>query len=86
MLAIKRLAGVAPEGDIKECTFASAKANKADSTLALKPREDITRNPKQGNQYAYTCMRRSKKTFKEKKVYRLLVDVNLLWGEIRIQD
>ena len=27
-------------------TFASAQVNKAESTLALKPRGDITRNPK----------------------------------------
>ena len=31
-------------------TFASAKANKAEPTLALKPKGDITRNPKQGYQ------------------------------------
>ena len=29
-------------------TFASTKVNKAEPTLALKPRGDITRNPKQG--------------------------------------
>ena len=32
-------------------TFASAKANKAEPTLALKPRGDVTRNPKQGYQW-----------------------------------
>ena len=52
MLVIKRLAGVAPEEDLRECiyiTFTSAKqANKAEPTRALKPRGDVTRNPKQG--------------------------------------
>ena len=41
-------------------TFASAqKANKAEPTLALKPRGDITRNPKQGYQWPQkrTCVR-----------------------------
>ena len=33
-------------------TFTSAKeANKAEPTLALKPRGDVTRNPKQGDQW-----------------------------------
>ena len=32
-------------------TFASAKANMAKPTLALKPRGDVTRNPKQGYQW-----------------------------------
>ena len=41
-------------------TFASAKiANKAEPTLALKPRGDVTRNPKQGYQWPpkRTCVR-----------------------------
>ena len=41
-------------------TFASAKiANKAEPTLALKPRGDVTRNPKQGYQWPQkrTCVR-----------------------------
>ena len=32
-------------------TFASTKANKAEPTMALKPREDVTRNLKQGYQW-----------------------------------
>ena len=44
-------------------TFASAKiANKAEPTLALKPRGDLTRNPKQGYQWPQkrTCVRPKK--------------------------
>ena len=39
-------------------TFASTKANKAEPTLALKPREDVTRNPSQGYQWPqnWTCV------------------------------
>ena len=33
-------------------TYASASSNKAEPTLALKPRGDITRSPKQGYQMA----------------------------------
>ena len=49
-------------------TFASAKiANKAEPTMALKPRGDVTRNPKQGYQWPQkrTCVRQ--KTLKKKK-------------------
>ena len=51
MLAVKRSAGVVPEVDLGECTLHLSppkQANKADPTLALKSRGDITRNPKQG--------------------------------------
>ena len=55
MLAVKRLAGVAPEVDLGECTlhFASAKqVNKAaEPTLALKPIGDVTRNSKEEYQW-----------------------------------
>ena len=52
MLAAKSLAHVAPKMDLRECTLHSPlqKSNKAEPTLALKPRGDITRNPKQGYQ------------------------------------
>ena len=49
LLTVKRLAGVA-EVDLRECvcnTFVSAKVNKAELTLALKPKGYVTRNPKQ---------------------------------------
>ena len=54
MPTIKRLAGVAPEMDLWECTLHSPlqkkqqQVNKAEPSLVLKPRGDITRNPKQG--------------------------------------
>ena len=48
MQATKRLASVAPEVDLEECTLhlPLQKANKAEPTLALSPRGDVTRNPK----------------------------------------
>ena len=51
--AAKRSASVAPEVDLGECTLHSPpqKANKAEPTLALNPRGDVTRNPKQGYQW-----------------------------------
>ena len=51
--ATKRSASVAPEVDLGECTLHSPpqKGNKAEPTLALNPRGDITRNPKQGYQW-----------------------------------
>ena len=46
-------------------TFASAKKNiyKAEPTLALKPEEDVTKNPKQGYQWPWkrTCVRQKLK-------------------------
>ena len=69
MLATKRLARVAPEVDLGECTLhlPPQKSNKAEPTLALKPRGDVTRNPKQGYQWPQkrTCV--SAKNFKKKK-------------------
>ena len=60
-------------------TFASAKiANKAEPTLALKPRGDVTRNPKQGYQWPQkrTCVRQ--KLFKKKKKKKKNVDAGLI--------
>ena len=58
--ATKRSVSVAPEVDLGECTLYSPplKANKAEATLALKPRGDVTRNPKQGYQWPQkrTCV------------------------------
>ena len=51
-------------------TFASAMRIKAEPTLALKPRGDVTRNPKQGYQWPQnrTCeCVPAKKTLKKKK-------------------
>ena len=48
-------------------TFTSAKhANKAEPTLALKPRGDVTRNPKQGYQWPQNRTHVSAKNFKKK--------------------
>ena len=63
MLAIKRLESVAPKVDLGEYTLHSPlqKMNKAEPTLPLKPRGDVTRNPKQGYQWppkrACVCVR-----------------------------
>ena len=48
MLATKRLAGVAPEVNLRECITCMplSCANKA-----LKPKGDVTRSPKQGYQW-----------------------------------
>ena len=61
MLVTKRSAGVAPDVNLREraiCTHALS-ANKAEPILALKPRRDITRSPKQGYQWPhkinYSC-------------------------------
>ena len=62
--AAKRLANVAPEVDLGECTLhlSPQKVNKAEPTLALNPRGDVTRNPKQWPQKR-TCV--SAKNFKK---------------------
>ena len=53
MLVVKTLASVAPEVDCRECALHSPpqKANKAEPTVALKHRGDVTRNPKQDYQW-----------------------------------
>ena len=50
MLSVKRLAMCSTRGGFQGMyiTFTSINANKAEPTLALNPRGDITRNPKQG--------------------------------------
>ena len=50
MLAAKRSPWVAPEVNLGKCTLhlPLQKANRAEPTLALKPRGDVTRNPKRG--------------------------------------
>ena len=69
MPATKRLAIVAPEVELGECTLhlPPQKANKAEPTLALKPRGDVTRNAKQGYQRPLkrTCV--SAKNFLKKR-------------------
>ena len=54
-------------------TFASAKkANKAELTLALKPRGDITRKPKQGYQWPPKRTRIHQKLFKKRSFTKSL--------------
>ena len=49
MLVTKRSAGVAPEVNLRE-HITHMPVPSANKTLALKPRGDITRSPKQGYQ------------------------------------
>ena len=60
MSDIKRSAGVAPEVSLRECTLHShpQKSNEVEPTLALKPRGDVTKNPKQRYQRSQnrTCV------------------------------
>ena len=51
MLAVKRLAGVAPEVNLRNSV--QARKHASESTLALKPRADVTRSPKQGYQWPH---------------------------------
>ena len=55
MLATERLAGVAPEVNLRECVIHTPllSSNKAEPTLALKPGGDVTRSPKQGYQWLH---------------------------------
>ena len=55
MLAAKKTAGVAPEVNLRECTSHTPlpSVNKAEPTVALKPRGDVTRSPKQGYQWPH---------------------------------
>ena len=45
MLAVKRLADVAPEVDLGQCTLLHSPLQNAKKNKALKPRGDVTRNP-----------------------------------------
>ena len=60
MLALCTSKGVAPEVNLRECILhmPPPSANKAEPTLALKPRGDVTRSPKQGYQWPHkwTCV------------------------------
>ena len=60
MLAIYTGRGVAPEVNLRECISHTPlqSLNKAEPTLALKPRGDVTRSPKQGYQglQKWTCV------------------------------
>ena len=69
VLAAKRSACVAPEVDLGECILHSLlqEANKAEHTLTLKHRGDITRNPKQGYQWPQKGHVSAKKLLKKRK-------------------
>ena len=69
MQAVKRSAHVVPEVDLKECTLHSPpqKENKIEPTLALRPREDITRSPGRIKGHV------SDKNFKKKEGIKLLL-------------
>ena len=74
MLAIYTGRGVAPEVNLREHISHTPlqSSNKAEPTLAFKPRGDITRSPKQGYQWPQNG-HVSKKKFKEKKKLSLLL-------------
>ena len=63
--------GVAPEVNLREHILRTPppSANKAEPTLALKPRGDVTRSPKQGYQWPHkwTCVQQNFKIKKIKK-------------------
>ena len=60
MLAVYTGSGVAPEVNLKERISRTPPqgSNKAEPTLALKPRGDVNRSPKQGYQWPqkWTCV------------------------------
>ena len=53
MLTSIQSAGVAPEVNLRNSLHAGDKAHKRGITLALKPRGDVTRSPKQGYQWPH---------------------------------
>ena len=76
MLAIKRSAGVAPEVNLREHVthMPPPSANKAEPTLALKPRGDVTKSPKQGYQWPHKKDSCPPKISKKKDLRRLKTD------------
>ena len=71
MLALYTGKGVTPEVNLREhisCTPPHS-SNKAEPTLALKPRGDVTRSPKQGYQWPHkwTCVLQNFFFLKKKK-------------------
>ena len=80
MLALYTGKGVTPEVNLREriSHMPPHSLNKAEPTLALKPRGDVTRSPKQGYQWPHkwTCVQQN--FFLKKKEYFL----NFTQGEI----
>ena len=74
MLAIYTGRGVTPELNLREHISSTPQqsSNKVEPTLALKPRGDMTRSPKQGYQWPHkwTCVT-CKQKFKKKKIQYL---------------
>ena len=68
MLALYTVKGVAPEVNLRERILRTPlpSTNKAEPSLALKPRGDVTRSPKQGYQWPHkwACVQQK---FKKKK-------------------
>ena len=64
MLVLYTGTGVAPEVNLREHITGTPlpSTNKAEPTLALKPRGDVTRSPKQGYQWPHkwTCVQQKK--------------------------
>ena len=79
MLAIYTGRGVAPEMNLREriSRMPLQSSNKAEPTMALKPRGNITRSPQQGYQWPqkWTCVQQ-KFLKKEKKVTNHLQNIN----------
>ena len=73
MLALYTSKGVAPEVNLRERISRTPlhSSNKAEPTLALKPRGDVTRSPEQGYQWPHkwTCVQQKF----EKKNYFIVV-------------
>ena len=63
MLTVKKSAGVAPEVNLN-LLLAGEK-----STLTLKPRADVTRNPKKGYQWSHKKNLCPAESFKKEKFY-----------------
>ena len=68
MLAIKRMAGVTPEVNLRNPLHTGTKHARKESTVALKPSTDITRCPEQGYQWPHKKYLSSKK-FEKKKFW-----------------
>ena len=73
MLALYTGRGVAPEVNLREHISRTPphSLNKAEPTLALKPRGDVTRSPKQGYQWPHqwTCVQQKFFIKKKKNIY-----------------
>ena len=80
MLAIYTNRGVTPEVNLRECISCMPlqSLNKAEPTLALKPRGDITRSPKQGYQWPqkWACIQQKLRRRKKKNLEIIKTDID----------